>query len=190
MASENPGASRINSQGHIQGHLLVVMGVSGCGKSTIAAALGAALRLKIQDGDDLHSAQSISKMHSGVALDDADRWPWLDRIANYLAAPDISDTQAGHGQGKVVACSALKLAYRDRIRRKVPDVRFIFLDGDSELIRSRMALRQGHFMQPDLLDSQLRTLERPSPDEKDVIRIETGLPVAQVVAQIKTLLSR
>ena len=183
MASEGLTAGQIDSQGY----LLVVMGVSGSGKSTVAQALGAALGLNMADGDDLHSAQSVSKMQAGMALDDADRWPWLDRIADYLAAPN---TQAEHGQGKVVACSALKRADRDRIRSQVPGVRFVFLDGDCELIRSRMALRQGHFMQLELLDSQLRTLERPTPDEKDVLRIETGLPVEQLIAQVKTMLSR
>ena len=166
---------------------LVVMGVSGCGKSTIAAALATDLGLGLADGDDLHSTQSVSKMHSGIALDDADRWPWLDRIAEYLVAPDMP---ASHARGKIVACSALKRAYRDHIRRTVAGVRFIFLDGDKELIRSRMALRQGHFMQLELLDSQLQTLERPALDETDVIHIETGLPVERLVTQVKSMLSR
>jgi gluconokinase len=165
--------------------LLVVMGVSSSGKSTLARALGKALGLSMMDGDDLHSEQSVHKMQAGIALDDADRWPWLDRIANYLAtSADPSSPEAG----KVVACSALKRAYRDRIRQSLHTVYFIFLDGDSELIRSRMASRQGHFMQLELLDSQLRTLERPGLDEKDVIRVDTTLAVEALVAQVTAAL--
>ena len=109
---------------------LIVMGVSGCGKSTMAAALGERLGLDMVDGDDLHLPESVAKMRSGIALEDADRWPWLDRIGAYLSQP--------HPQGRVVACSALKRVYRDRIRAQAGDVCFVFLDGDFELIKQRM----------------------------------------------------
>ena len=160
--------------------LLVVMGVSGCGKSTLAKAISVELNLRMVDGDDLHSTQSIVKMQAGIALDDADRWPWLDRIANYLAS---GATQDNSESGRVIACSALKRSYRDRIRKPLAGLRFIFLDGDDALIRSRMAARTGHFMQLELLDSQLRTLERPGADETDVISLNMMYPVDNLVAQ-------
>ncbi len=158
---------------------LVVMGVSGCGKSTVSQAIGEKLGLQVADGDDFHSAESRAKMHSGIALEDADRWPWLDRIANHLA-----DCKVGATYGGVVACSALKLAYRDRIRALVPDVLFIFLDGSSDLIRERMAMRQGHFMQLSLLDSQLSTLEKPTSREKDVVAINIDNSIESITAKI------
>ena len=160
--------------------LLVVMGVSGCGKSTLAKAISVALNLRMLDGDDLHSTQSIVKMQAGIALDDADRWPWLDRIANYLASGAIQDNSE---PGRVIACSALKRSYRDRIRKPLAGLRFIFLDGDDALIRSRMAARTGHFMQLELLDSQLHTLERPGADETDVISLNMMYSVDNLVAQ-------
>ncbi len=153
---------------------LIVMGVSGCGKSTLAAALGERLGLQMVDGDDLHLTESVAKMRSGIALEDADRWPWLDRIGDYLA-------QAA-APGRVVACSALKRVYRDRIRAQAGDVCFVFLDGDFELIDQRMRRRVGHYMQPGLLDSQFRTLETPQADETDVIRLPITEPVQEMVA--------
>ena len=158
---------------------LIVMGVSGCGKSTVSQAVGKKLGLEVADGDDFHSAESRAKMHSGIALEDADRWPWLDRIAQHLT------THPTHlPAGKIVACSALKLAYRNQIRATVPDLLFIFLDGSSDLIRERMAKRQGHFMQLSLLDSQLRTLEKPTSDEKDVMAINIDNSIEKIVSQI------
>jgi gluconokinase len=154
---------------------LIVMGVSGCGKSTMAAALGEHLGLQMVDGDDLHLPQSVAKMRAGIALEDADRWPWLDRIGEYLAQP--------HPQGRVVACSALKRAYRDRIRAQAGDVCFLFLDGAFALIEQRMRQRVGHYMQAGLLDSQFRTLEKPQADETDVIRLPITEPVQDMVAQ-------
>ncbi|MFM1926146.1 MAG: Thermoresistant gluconokinase [Pseudomonadota bacterium] len=154
---------------------LIVMGVSGCGKSTMATALAAQLRLDMVDGDDLHLSESVAKMRSGIALEDADRWPWLDRIGDYLSAP--------HAQGRVVACSALKRVYRDRIRAQAGDVCFIFLDGDFTLIEKRMRQRVGHYMQPGLLDSQFRTLEKPQADETDVIHLPITEPVQAMVKQ-------
>ena len=162
--------------------LLVVMGVSGCGKSTFSQAIGDALGLQVADGDDFHAPQSVSKMQAGIALDDDDRWPWLDRIASYLAAGLEANPL---GSGRVIACSALKRAYRDRIRSTAAQVKFIFLDGDAELIRRRMNSRIGHFMSIDLLDDQLRTLERPAPDETDVITVDMAQPIAQMVAQVR-----
>ncbi|PUE26497.1 gluconokinase [Limnohabitans sp. Jir72] len=154
---------------------LIVMGVSGCGKSTMAAALSQSLGLEMVDGDDLHAPESVAKMRSGIALQDADRWPWLDRIGAYLSQP--------HPQGRVVACSALKRAYRDRIREQAGDVCFVFLDGDFELIDQRMRQRVGHYMQPGLLDSQFSTLEIPQADEPDVIRLPITEPVHDMVTQ-------
>lgn len=155
---------------------IVVMGVSGCGKTTLARALSERLRLGMVDGDDLHLPESIRKMSSGIALQDEDRWPWLDRIGEYLAVSD-----AGGPRGCVVACSALKRAYRDRIRAQAGDVVFVFLNGDTHTIRQRMAGRVGHYMLPGLLESQLRTLEVPAPDETDVLHLGIDPPVSALV---------
>lgn len=163
--------------------LLVVMGVSGCGKSTFSQAIGDALGLQVADGDDLHAPESVAKMQAGIALDDADRWPWLDRIAAYLATGLDIAAQPGREKGRVIACSALKRAYRERIRKNLPGVRFIFLDGDADLIRSRMRERTGHFMPPGLLEDQLRTLQRPGAEEADVITVALAQPIAQMVQQ-------
>jgi carbohydrate kinase (thermoresistant glucokinase family) len=154
---------------------LIVMGVSGCGKSTMAAALGGRLGLDMVDGDDLHLSESVAKMRAGIALQDSDRWPWLDRIGHYLAQAQTP--------GRVVACSALKRVYRDRIRQQAGEVCFVFLDGDFELIQKRMQQRVGHYMQPGLLDSQFSTLEKPQADEIDVIRLPIHEPVQDMVMQ-------
>lgn len=154
---------------------LIVMGVSGSGKSTLSMALGERLGLEVMDGDDLHLPESVVKMRSGIPLQDVDRWPWLDRVGQYLAQ--------AHPQGRVVACSALKRVYRDRIREQAGDVCFVFLDGDFDLIAQRMRQRVGHYMQPGLLDSQFRTLEKPQADETDVIRLPITEPVQDMVTQ-------
>ncbi len=153
---------------------LIVMGVSGSGKSTVGAALAERMGLEMVDGDDLHLPESVAKMRAGIALEDADRWPWLDRTANLLAA------RSGP-PGLVVACSALRRVYRDRIRHGAQGVRFVFLDGGFELIRQRMTLRVGHYMQPDLLQSQFRTLERPDVDETDVLALNIHRSVDELV---------
>lgn len=153
---------------------LVVMGVSGCGKSTLGAALAERLSLPMIDGDDLHLPESVAKMRAGVPLQDADRWPWLDRVGQRLAACDPAT-------GLVLACSALRRAYRDRIRGHAGEVRFVFLEGSFELISQRLARRVGHYMQPDLLASQFQTLERPSADESDVITLPITEPVSRLV---------
>jgi gluconokinase len=157
---------------------IVVMGVSGCGKSTMAAAIASALGLAMLDGDDLHLPESVAKMRAGIALEDADRWPWLDRIGQHL-----THTDGGHEAGHVVACSALKRSYRERIRRLAAPVQFVFLEGSAELIAQRMALRSGHYMHPELLASQFSALERPAADEDDVIRLDITRPVGPLLTE-------
>jgi gluconokinase len=156
---------------------VVVMGVSGSGKSTVGAAIAASLGLPFIDGDSLHSPESIAKMRAGTALQDEDRWPWLDRIGASLA--DAGRWPAG----VVIACSALRRSYRDRIRAAAPGARFVFLAGTKALISARMADRSGHYMPGTLLDSQLRTLELPGPDEADVHRVDIDLGVEDVAAR-------
>ena len=156
---------------------LVIMGVAGCGKSTVGAALSEQLGIPYQDGDDLHSADAVRKMSSGTPLADEDRWPWLDRIAETLRneAPLI------------IGCSALRRAYRDRIRAGAGgDVTFVHLAGDRDLIASRMASRAGHYMPLSLLDSQFATLERPGPDEAIEVAIEQ--PMEAIVGQVLSTL--
>lgn len=155
------------------------MGVSGCGKSTVASALARELGLDMTDGDDLHLPASVDKMRAGIPLQDSDRWPWLDRIGHHLVQASTQE------RGRVVACSALKRDYRDRIRDLAPKVRFVFLHGSAELIRERMSQRQGHYMPPELLDSQLRTLQVPTADELDVITVSIAQPLDALVAQAK-----
>ncbi len=157
---------------------IIVMGVSGSGKSTLAEGLSKSLGLPMIDGDELHLPESVAKMSAGIALEDADRWPWLDRIANYLA----NSEQSLHGKaGAIVACSALKRIYRDRIRQQAGPVVFLFLDGKPDLIKQRMQDRKGHYMQAGLLDSQLQTLEKPSGDESDVIALSINQAVSDLL---------
>lgn len=171
---------------------LVVMGVSGCGKSTLAQALAARLGLTMVDGDDLHLPASVAKMAAGTPLDDADRWPWLDRVGAFLAeasppllaacaTPSIPSTAPTAPTGRVVACSALKRAYRDRIRARAPGVRFVFLDGSAEVIGARLAARTGHYMPSGLLESQLSTLEAPSAAELDVVTVSVDRPIPAIL---------
>ena len=157
---------------------IIVMGVSGSGKSTLAEGLSKSLGLRVKDGDELHLPESVAKMSSGIALGDADRWPWLDRIASYLAN---SEQNPQGTAGAIVSCSALKLIYRDRIRQQAGPVVFLFLDGPPELIKQRMQDRKGHYMQAGLLDSQLQTLERPSADETDVIALSINQAVSDLL---------
>ncbi|MGI9478537.1 MAG: gluconokinase [Hyphomicrobiaceae bacterium] len=137
--------------------IVVVMGVSGCGKSSVGQAIAARTGWTFIEGDDLHPEANRAKMASGKPLDDDDRWPWLDAIAE--TARDIE----ANGGSVVVACSALKKSYRDRLARAGSAVKFIHLDGDRELILERMHARADHFMPPGLLDSQFATLEAPAP---------------------------
>jgi len=141
---------------------LVVMGVSGSGKSTIAEHLAARLGWRYVDGDLFHPPANVAKMSAGHPLTDDDRWPWLRAIAAEI------DRLAAAGIHAVVACSALKRAYRDILVHGRNDVRIVFLDGTQELIAKRLAARKGHFMPPGLLDSQFGTLEPPQPSERPV----------------------
>jgi gluconokinase len=139
---------------------VVVMGVSGSGKSTVGAALAQRLHVPFADADDFHSAENIAKMSAGQPLDDDDRRPWLDAIGVWLA---------DHADGGVVSCSALKHMYRDQLRAHAPAVRFAHLDGPMEVIARRQASRPGHFMPTALLESQFDTLERLASDELGVV---------------------
>ena len=154
---------------------LIVMGVSGSGKSTVAAGIASALGLAFIDGDGLHAPASVARMRAGIALTDEDRWPWLDRIGACLGE------QGKSPRGMAIACSALKRAYRDRIRAAAPGVRFVFLDGPAALIETRMATRTGHYMPSTLLASQLQTLEPPGADEPDVQRLGIEQPVEALI---------
>jgi carbohydrate kinase (thermoresistant glucokinase family) len=142
---------------------LVVMGVSGTGKSTVAKALQQSLGWPFAEGDDLHPPANVAKMAAGIPLEDADRWPWLDAIAAWTAA------QAAQGHSTIVTCSALHRAYRDRLREAAAGTRFVHLTGSPELLAERMGARKDHFMPPSLLTSQLETLEPLQPDEPGVV---------------------
>jgi carbohydrate kinase (thermoresistant glucokinase family) len=156
--------------------ILIVMGVSSSGKSAVGAALGRRLHAPFLDGDGYHPPANKEKMRQGIPLTDEDRWPWLQRLAEALH-------EAAETKGVAVgACSALKRAYRDFIAQKAGEpVQFIFLDGDIELIRHRIAARQHEFMNPALLDSQFATLERPTPAE-GVITVDVNQPVETVAS--------
>ena len=159
------------------------MGVSGSGKSTIAAALADRLRWAFEDGDKFHPASNVAKMSAGYPLTDQDRWPWLQAIADEIGR--VCKT-GGH---IVIACSALKRAYRDVLVRNRNDVRFVFLDGSQTLIADRLAARKGHFMPPGLLDSQFGTLEQPQADERPImVSIDATVEtiVNNIVAQLRT----
>ncbi len=159
---------------------VVVMGVSGSGKSTVGAELAEQLGGRFVDGDDLHPEANVAKMAAGVALDDDDRRPWLDRVAQTLADTATRGDTAADGP-VVVACSALRRRYRDRLRR-VPGVVFVHLDLDRETATDRLRSRRGHFVDERLIRSQFETLETPTADEHDVVVVDATLPLAEVVA--------
>jgi gluconokinase len=153
--------------------VLVVMGVSGSGKSTVGAAVAQRLRVPFADADDFHPPANIAKMTAGQALDDDDRRPWLEAIGEWLAA---------HPDGAVISCSALKRSYRDQLRAHAPDVAFLHLQGERDVIARRQASRPGHFMPASLLTSQFATLEPLQPDERGVV-IDVDQSVDAVVQQ-------
>ena len=147
--------------------VLVLMGVSGCGKTTVAQLLAERLRWAYEEGDALHPQANVDKMAAGHALDDADRAPWLAKVADWV------DARLDAGDCGVVTCSSLKRSYRDLIDRRGSGVEFVYLHGSRALIASRLADRHGHFMPSSLLDSQFATLEEPAADEP-AIRVEIG----------------
>lgn len=141
---------------------VVVMGVSGCGKSTVGRALADRLGVNFVEGDALHSDRNVAKMAAGIALTDADRHGWLQAVAEQL------NNATAEAVGVVASCSALKRQYRDLLRSGAPDLRFVFLHGSRALLAERMAARSGHYMPPSLLQSQLDTLEPPGPEEHPI----------------------
>ena len=151
---------------------IVVMGVSGCGKSLIGRMLANQLGLPFRDGDELHPRSNVEKMASGTPLTDADRRPWLDAVGKALAEAD-----------KVIACSALRRVYRDRIRAAAGPTVFVHLAGDREVLAERVSDREGHFMPAKLLDSQLDTLEPPGPDE-DAVTVDIDATPDGVLGRI------
>ena len=159
----------------MQPRRFVVMGVSGCGKSSVGAALAARLTGVYVDGDDLHPPANVAKMSAGIALTDADRWPWLDKVGACLA---LADNTA------LIGCSALKRVYRDRIRAVVEaPVSFIHLAGTREIIFQRLQARRDHFMPSALLESQFAALEPPDVDER-AITVNIDQPLDTIVAVI------
>jgi gluconokinase len=156
---------------------LIVMGVSGSGKSTIAEKLAARLGWTYEDGDKYHPKSNVEKMSAGHPLTDEDRRPWLQAIADEI------DRVCRAGEHAIIACSALKRAYRDILLHGRDDVRFVYLDGTQELIASRLAKRKDHFMPPGLLASQFKTLEPPGADE-DPIVVPIDASVEEIVDDI------
>jgi gluconokinase len=157
--------------------IVVVMGVSGSGKSTVAAMLAAALGCQFQEGDDLHPPENVKKMRSGTPLTDADRIPWLRKIADEI------DGWRLRSECGVLTCSALKRSYRDIIIGDRRDVVLVYLKGSRELIHQRMVARHGHFMPVALLDSQFATLEEPTPDEHPIV-VNIGAKPADIAHEI------
>jgi carbohydrate kinase (thermoresistant glucokinase family) len=160
---------------------IVVMGVSGSGKSTVGRLLAKTLRLPFQDGDELHPPDNIARMAAGVPLTDADRQDWLAAIGKRLAAA------GGRRDGVVVACSALKRAYRDQLRAVAPDLRLVYLQGPAPLLAERLAARRDHYMPASMLPSQLAALESPGSDEGAIAVDVAQSPEAIVQAVCRQL---
>lgn len=160
---------------------VVVMGVSGAGKTTVAQGISELTGLRFAEADEFHSAANVAQMRAGIPLDDAQRWPWLRSLAAWMA-----DRHA-EGVSTILACSALKRSYRDVLRQGPPNVEFLHLDGTAELIRDRLGRRVGHYMPASLLDSQRATLEHLEPDESGVVLEVTASPDDLVAAAITRL---
>ncbi len=155
--------------------IVVLMGVSGSGKTTVGRILAADLGWRFADADDYHPAANVAKMHAGIPLDDEDRRPWLQALDRL-----IDDAQE-RGEDLVLACSALKHSYQDYLKEGEPDVHYVYLEGSEDLIRRRLAERKGHFMNPGLLHSQFETLEPPS----DAIRVDISPPPEAIAGEIR-----
>jgi carbohydrate kinase (thermoresistant glucokinase family) len=156
---------------------IVVMGVSGCGKSSVGLALAEALGARFIDGDDLHPEANKAKMSAGIPLDDSDRWPWLDLVGQALTP------------NTVIACSALKRVYRERILAGAPNTFFVHLDGSREILEQRLSARSGHFMPATLLDSQLAILEPLGSDEAGVV-IDIDQLIPRIIALAEASIPR
>lgn len=163
-------------------HALIVMGVSGSGKTTIGEQLAARIGWRYEDADIFHPASNVAKMSAGQPLTDEDRWPWLRAIADEI------DRAIAAGERVVIGCSALRRVYRDLLVHGRSDIRIVYLDGTQDLIAGRLGARKGHFMPPGLLASQFRTLEPPAPDEHAVavsIDAEAETIVDDILRQLK-----
>jgi len=157
--------------------IIVVMGVSGSGKTTVGAMLAGRLHWVYAEADDFHPLANIEKMAAGHPLTDEDRKPWLAAICAWM------DKQIEAGQPGVVTCSALKRGYRDELRAGRPEVQLVYLHGNRDLIAARLASRHGHFFHADMLDTQFRDLEEPTPEEQVLVVPISGTP-AEIVAEI------
>ena len=168
---------------HLEPDIVIVMGVSGCGKSTVAKGLSTVLGWEFAEGDAFHPEANVEKMHGGTPLTDEDRWPWLESIGEWISAKE------GRGESAVVTCSALRRVHRDLLRRGRPHVRFLHVTAESDAIRDRMEHRPGHYMPPSLLPSQLATLEPLADDEPGVVISNEG-SAAQVLDRALAALGR
>ena len=162
--------------------IIVVMGVSGCGKSTVGQQLAASLTVEFLEGDQLHSTENVARMAAGIALTDEDRQGWLETLADRIG------NARANKSGLVVSCSALKRRYRDTLRQGASDLLFVYLQGSPELLAARMSSRPGHYMPASLLESQLATLEIPCADE-NAQTFDTALPASAIVTAVVVSLS-
>jgi ribose 5-phosphate isomerase A len=183
FVADAAGVRRLDSARAHRGSptILVIMGVSGSGKSTVAEELAARLGWPFEEGDALHPKVNIAKMHAGIPLTDADRQPWLEHVAAWI------DAQRAKKQPGIITCSALKRSYRQIIIGDRPEVRLVYLRGGRDVIAKHLAGRQGHFMPASLLQSQINALEGPDPDE-DPLTVDVGPPASQVADEIIRLL--
>jgi carbohydrate kinase (thermoresistant glucokinase family) len=165
---------------HAPPTVILIMGVSGCGKTTTAQRLARRLNWSFRDGDTFHPVSNVAKMAAGTPLADADRWPWLDAIGAWI------DEQTSLQIPAIVTCSALKRAYRHRLLHSRPEVQLVYLKGSKELIAERVSRRRNHFMPPALLDSQFETLEEPRGAERPIV-INVAMPPNRVIERILTL---